>query len=459
MQQATFGNSSPNLQLVGLPKEVLLQIIERYLEHDDLENFSMCCKHIHCLSKSALTIHLSLKQKYTTILLGDAVSQPSIGHFGFGLYPARFLVDAMRNEDTYGYVRHIVAGNCQPSEHIDQATEDAARLFYQPHFPNVQCRPRYGPRHPLHDNGTLGGKHRYWDYTFMNRFPRLVSLEMREKNIDSLQVSMANTVDLLQESMVDFISIPELRPIRRRIKELSIMFPSRCRWIVSFIRLESQFVFPGLHTFRCSAVYRRPPSQIELLFRRCFFSIQKDILQKNVQHFHFQDSLIIASDVSVLLQMQELNTLKTFELSMSTSRMKYTLEQRTLIVDVLRHHASESLESLDLSTPTEGGGFTASHSFVKSLGAFTRLRHLRLESELFAFFDALDVYPDTPVIARQPCTRFTIRSLPPALETLEIVRRDRVEGEMKWLLGTFELIRKLLPNLKRVRVVEPRKPI
>ncbi|KAL8648943.1 MAG: hypothetical protein Q9226_005782 [Calogaya cf. arnoldii] len=66
-----MAHNQPVFDLLGLPQEIVVQIIEHEVHNKDLENLALCSKAIFALSRPALTKHLDMKRKYSTFIFGD----------------------------------------------------------------------------------------------------------------------------------------------------------------------------------------------------------------------------------------------------------------------------------------------------------------------------------------------------------------------------------------------------
>ncbi|KAI4247840.1 MAG: hypothetical protein L6R42_009520 [Xanthoria sp. 1 TBL-2021] len=66
-----MAHDQPAFDLLGLPQEIILQIIEHEVQKEDLENLVLCSKAIFALARTALTKHQEMKWKYSTFIVGD----------------------------------------------------------------------------------------------------------------------------------------------------------------------------------------------------------------------------------------------------------------------------------------------------------------------------------------------------------------------------------------------------
>ncbi|KAI4223011.1 MAG: hypothetical protein L6R36_005745 [Xanthoria steineri] len=66
-----MAQDQPAFDLLGLPQEIILQIIEHEVEIEDLDNFVLCSKTIFTLASRVLAKHQEMKKKYSTFIIGD----------------------------------------------------------------------------------------------------------------------------------------------------------------------------------------------------------------------------------------------------------------------------------------------------------------------------------------------------------------------------------------------------
>ncbi|KAL8923807.1 MAG: hypothetical protein Q9172_002955 [Xanthocarpia lactea] len=66
-----MGSQYLPFNLLDLPDEVLLQIVEKEVCPNDLENFALCSKAIFYMASKALGIHRARKREFSTFIVGD----------------------------------------------------------------------------------------------------------------------------------------------------------------------------------------------------------------------------------------------------------------------------------------------------------------------------------------------------------------------------------------------------
>ncbi|KAL8838620.1 MAG: hypothetical protein Q9170_002066 [Blastenia crenularia] len=432
-------------QLLALPNEILLHIIEDLLGHDDLEHFCRCCRYIHHLSKSALALHLARKQKYGTLVVGDVVYRPFNDDTVSFLYPVHFLADHLE-EDPYifTYVRTAIIGRYQPGL-LDQAKKDGTRRFHQQIYSYIRGlapnSPAYDyPHHSLDDSISLyRPRLPNYEFTFLSLCPWLEKLEVLDGHVQALN-------DGLRDQIYIRLCFPRLAWVFDNLQEVSLY--ARVGQPLQFHTQLNFATLPKLHTLRSFSISSR----------RHGSRVVSTGFKGNIRHYHFVNSIIIASDLTILLQSQNSNCLQSFtcELKGSGYMLFSELAQWTLIIDTLRHFASESLESLNLSMPWPHGASEINVSSFESLGTFTRLKHLRLECRYLMYLDAPDFDLDTSIERGLPNTMSCIRHLPLSLKTLELVVRSHTNRELRWLKSGIKLISKALPHVESISVREPR---
>ncbi|KAI4221614.1 MAG: hypothetical protein L6R40_008620 [Gallowayella cf. fulva] len=88
--------------LLGLPNELLLRIIEREVHHEDLDNLTLCSKTIFNLADKAHAKHLECKQKFTTL---------SVGLPPLSVQPAFALKLLVDNDAVFDYCKILRLGH------------------------------------------------------------------------------------------------------------------------------------------------------------------------------------------------------------------------------------------------------------------------------------------------------------------------------------------------------------
>ncbi len=101
----SVSNNASGAHLLGLPDELLLQIVA-FLWHSDQENFSACCKGVHRVSDGQMAIHLSYKRRYSTVVVPeyDRSSSTPEQH----RTPAVILNDSLNKGVLRDYIQRLV---------------------------------------------------------------------------------------------------------------------------------------------------------------------------------------------------------------------------------------------------------------------------------------------------------------------------------------------------------------
>ncbi|KAL8789973.1 MAG: hypothetical protein Q9213_000859 [Squamulea squamosa] len=110
------------LNLLDLPIEILLHIIERDVRHEDLENFALCSRSIFELAKGARAKHLKRKKNHSKIVVGDICVYHRLEErraLANEVHPVVVLQDMLADRDNMGdYCKTLMLGN------IDGCQED-----------------------------------------------------------------------------------------------------------------------------------------------------------------------------------------------------------------------------------------------------------------------------------------------------------------------------------------------
>ncbi|KAL8879988.1 MAG: hypothetical protein Q9192_008117, partial [Flavoplaca navasiana] len=80
MAQDTGNGSTATFNLLKLPREITLHVIEHSLHHEDLENFAMSSKAVFKLSRKARDKHLDAKRRYHTFNCERYCLDEDVGH-------------------------------------------------------------------------------------------------------------------------------------------------------------------------------------------------------------------------------------------------------------------------------------------------------------------------------------------------------------------------------------------
>lgn len=104
-------------QLKELPNEMLERIMESFLPND-VDNFSLCCKHFYALSTAKFPTHKQMKRQYSYA----SCSKGGPGKFGF-THPI-FLLQTLLEPAVIGkYVKTMCLNKCSSSRETLNTTK------------------------------------------------------------------------------------------------------------------------------------------------------------------------------------------------------------------------------------------------------------------------------------------------------------------------------------------------
>ncbi|KAL8924399.1 MAG: hypothetical protein Q9172_002701 [Xanthocarpia lactea] len=196
----SVSNNLSHAHLLRLPDELLLQIVA-FLWHNDLENFSACCKRAHRVSNGQMAIHLSRKRRYSTVVAPEydrSWSAPEKHRT-----PAVILNDSVSKGNLGEYIQKLV---------FDGNFSFLARISHQKDFINLKrtlgstdIRSSWNRQGPTYDQWVNG--------LLLEVSPRLKSLEITcaaisdisryiESRITSSAVDLPQALKGLKEVLV-----------------------------------------------------------------------------------------------------------------------------------------------------------------------------------------------------------------------------------------------------------------
>ncbi|KAL8723907.1 MAG: hypothetical protein Q9166_008225 [cf. Caloplaca sp. 2 TL-2023] len=428
--------------LLGLPKELLLRIIEHELHHEDLENLTLCSRTMFDLSKKARTKHLNLKRKFSTFSVGNirvhngrfqGLNLPPVG-----LHPVFALRQLLENDALIDYCRTLKLGSYDELRPISayRSHDSAVALC-------TLLEETFEPTLSSHISGTGSLLNGDYDRAYAAIFAILQNIEILEIVISA-----------------DFIL--KVAP------NLPLFFDTHCR--LQEIRLfghrdggetlESLFLMASIPSVRrIYGLHMDGKTQDHYYRNGATTSSGSCPPVGSIEDIYFECSAINGSSFEGLLS--AVNALKTFYYENSNDILfgcNLFFEPRRLISN-LREYASESLESLTLVDL--GWGESLGDKDVKTLGSlrnFRKLKYAAIECSLFIVKEdpeEEDRALETGYYSEQDLGYDISRLvdvLPPTLETLRLhhPRDSRDVQVMFSSLAEFRAER--LPNLRHITV-------
>ncbi|KAL9034724.1 MAG: hypothetical protein Q9180_005249 [Flavoplaca navasiana] len=125
-RESASHSTTPQISLLKLPREIILQIVQGYLEHESLENFANCCKDVRHISNSILASHLALKRKFNTLAAGDLEDYKLKPPSNHSPHLASLIANVLHNKDISRYTRRLILGPTVDSDNPDYCEESCA---------------------------------------------------------------------------------------------------------------------------------------------------------------------------------------------------------------------------------------------------------------------------------------------------------------------------------------------
>lgn len=376
-------------ELLCLPNEIILQIVQGCLEHEDLENFSNCCKHVRCVSASVLASHFDLKKKFSTLAAGDLEGYGLKGHQRYSPHLASLIVDVLHNADIARYARKLILGPTIDSDNWyycedNFAEDDAIRLLQDNREALracVTCLPRDQTLDGWTDevcNGDLHcpGQGPFYNSILLDLLPHLQVLVLAGQAARHVPFGVEDYIEVCTGSFEGDV-FPRWRDQKlpsalNSLREVTLVGSpgSRDIW---FSRLYKMALLPNLRTLRGHAV---GSSSI--------IAARYDRGDRELEHLHLTTSEADSEDLLILLHSSKPNSLKTFEYEVGDESVKQVEWQPYKITDVVASCARDSLDTFRFvegrrAKRVERDGC---RSFMGSLVCFSRLKHIHVECHM-----------------------------------------------------------------------------
>ncbi|KAL8855010.1 MAG: hypothetical protein Q9221_000206 [Calogaya cf. arnoldii] len=400
---------SPSLDLLGLPNEILLRIIEYETRHKDFENFTSCCKTIFRLAKLARERHLKRKQKFSTFIVGDlhvynGYEEPVVPR---KVHPVFALRELLADKDTavdycqtlkFGGVNH---GGFVTSQYEDGVAEEALSITQKL---EPQLEALIGEE-PFSD---FSGSYEWIEKQIEGTcdLPFAIPLNFLH-NITVLE--LVNCSEFLQELDRDpwgsHSVCSELRESHHHLKEIRLFGNHDgggevLEVLASFVDIPSVRRLHGFHITADSNQSDYDPS----VFSRF----------RKITGIHFECSSIDSEYFEKLLC--SIEALEDFYYEHNSAVNDEVLHNDQQIICGLENHARKSLQTLTyLDSSSESAGDFDDSTYLPSLHDFSVLRHVAIDYSTLLPRHAPDCDPDDSKRMYK-----LVDMMPSTLETLEV---------------------------------------
>ncbi|CAO1604358.1 hypothetical protein XANCAGTX0491_007918 [Xanthoria calcicola] len=398
-----MAQDQPAFDLLGLPQEILLQIIEQEVQKGDLDNFVLCSKTIFTLASMALAKHQEMKKKYSTFIVGDVHFYHHPQELRKALreiHPVMAASKLLANPTVAEYCKILKVGDFFPDRNWADGTTELAvaltsKLELYAQFVDVRQCTTLRPACPH----VLA-----WVVPFIDL-----------QNIEVLELAIGGIRFL---NLVPIVRV--MRTTHHRLKEVRLFGAyedddADMKLLCLFATIPSVQIICGHHVQHCVQGHKE---------------LCPDGACLSIEEIHLECSNIGAEEFEDLLS--HIKALRVFFYEQGHDFGDDYQPLRTL--EALRKYGSESLQSLTFIDPDIDGMLGV------SLRDFKVLTHVAVDC--FLFVDE-EKFSDNNGVPR------LVDILPQSLQTLELYRPPP-HGIRRLFEGLAELREERLPNLKSI---------
>lgn len=418
-----------HFNFLDLPNEILLNIIEHEVFHEDLENLALSSKTVYALAKPALTNHLHRKREFSTLIVGDVHLYQSEQEVGDWIVPRKHHpVQALRrllleSDTTTDYCRVLRIGGVDPDGDMYGKYDD-----YLSHEVKTITRDLHSQLQTFIVSQVFGEiTHTdYWiDSLLEGKYELSYAAALTSlHNIEVLE--LINCSEFVRDELLVHISV--MKNTHHQLRRVGLFGDHfQCgeslTVLAKFAEILSVRMIYGLHVFGAYSDNSPWPS---------------DPFCSSIEEMHFECSAIDASILDKLLQSTD--ALKTFYYDHDDFLNCIPDFEPRRITFNLCSNAKKTLESLTLVNLSGTGSCIdeEERGFAVSLDDFLVLRHIAIDCSIF--IDAEDTNNVFPLVDM----------LPASLETLELYSPGKDTDLPSIFRGLRDLREKRLPRLRSI---------
>ncbi|KAL8913225.1 MAG: hypothetical protein Q9171_001939 [Xanthocarpia ochracea] len=437
-----MGSPYLHFNLLDLPDEILLQIIEHEICPNDLENFALCSKAVYYMSSKALGIHRARKREFSTFIVGDVHLYKDRSDRGGPIvirqhHPVFALEKLLAESTIPDYCKILRIGGVNPKGNLNgrDVRQEASTIAGGLHDRVAEL---VGTRPYQHHAKGIDMQR---ELSYQAFYLPLVTL----RNIETLElVACATFIRTLP-----IFSI--MRETHHRLKAIGLFGT----WNFScFTPSDILYMLAGIPSVR-----RMYGLGVGINSgSRGLRDVENESLYPALEELHFERSRIDCRDFKIFLS--RIPELKIFFYD-HTTNARYDYGPGRVLA-ALKRYASESLESLTfidryrMTVETTGLLMWSNGAFIGSLRGFKVLKHVAIECCLFIIEQQdEDVAPLQSGLAnrrgRDICVSRLVDVLPPSLETLELYRPKNFHIAPAFS-GLQELREERLPKLRTISI-------
>ncbi|KAL8806091.1 MAG: hypothetical protein Q9223_005158 [Gallowayella weberi] len=408
-----------HFNLLGLPMELILQIVEHEVHVEDLENLALCSKTIFNIAIRSRRKHLENKRRFTMIIVGGKSRAGDLKPHS--VHPALALQLLVENDAVVDYCKFLKLGDYIGFWNIPVDKEQEFQTDMSHPLRALQAKQPSA-------NIDLASLHQLPGPELQNIAYSAIISNLR--NLEVLEIDHCDWSFVRDHAIPDVIS-----DTHHRLKEVRVLgVPGSgedLRYVAMFASIPSVRKIYGLWTSGRDVEALRAPSDIEDLY--------------------FERSKIDGPSFENLLM--SIKTLKQFYYKNDYAFSAQHPHEPRRLVNSLRAHALESLERLSLTDPTrryvswiydEDRADMVRPWFLRD---FKALKHVAIECSMFKKM--------TVEHGRYLKEKLRlIDVLPPTLETLVLYHPPKGNRDVKALFsGLGPAMGERLPNLRSIQVM------
>lgn len=445
-------------QLLNLPTEVLLQIIDDMLP-PDLENFCRCCKGLEKFAEKALLHHQSMKASYSNISCDSYLHGFLIDN---NQHPIAILQAILKDDRFAYYPREIEVGSrglynsdapdCQVISTVANSVKDSGSkplslVSQSPYFLEHNTSSAW-------NTAIASGDGRTWAALAISLLPNLRSIILTGISTESLEM-----IEMLGSIARANLESPLAKPLALG-KLSAVHLFGYDHWWQDFVLLKYFALLPSvrhIYRFKIDGVYPASAHKETYEIESPPAGVTELVLEKS--------SISALSFAELFSGITALQKFK-YEAIVPDPGLESNFFEPPAIVVLLLKHAMDSLIELDLTFYDRNMVAIDFEykQFMGSLCDFENLRHIRVDSALFFRNSKADNYWDADTWAdyemstdnsmRDPLVPLAYM-LPASVETLVLVGVIWTQHALRLFEGLSWQKETLFPKFRAVTFESP----
>lgn len=393
LTQFDMSSDRPMSLLESLAPDTLLHIID-YVDHEDIQNFALCCPKVWSTAKEAFDTH-KRRRVYHTVRLGAIEGDPRPP-----VDPIDVLLDGLKDNGLEIYPKEMIIGGLETrftSRGGLVKRDPPLSKMHQSQIRSLVKSSRYHTR-SWEDRFVTHDSPLAITCLLLTLFPNLRTIEFRNNTqavfyLGVVVQEVACTTRLNRLTIAPQTNNPSTKERRkwdpgephalRNLTDLKT-YHDEGAWY-DFGDLARWAWLPSLRSIQCKGVHRHRDREV-------FKQLEPVPLhQSEVTRLELEECVVIQQDFETLLKSFKGLRYFKYHYGARDKNLEYRLPTAPWnprgLIEILSTHASHSLVTLEL-TRTESphhihGDWLAGRVFVGSLRRFQLLRRLRADAAIF----------------------------------------------------------------------------